>query len=163
MADGDSPGEAIADGHTHECNCLNCGTALSGPFCAKCGQRAHVHRSLRGFGHDLLHGAFHFEGKVWKTLPLLAWRPGDLTRRYIDGQRASFVSPVALFLFCVFLLFAVGGVTGSDMLGPNATSELRKEVAAEAAQERLQIAIVERQRAAAVKAGQPSKATPPTK
>ena len=36
-----------------------------------------------------LHGVLHFEGKIWHTLPLLAWRPGELTRRYIDGQRAQ--------------------------------------------------------------------------
>jgi hypothetical protein len=33
--------------------------------------------------------------------------PGQLTRRYIEGERARFVSPVALFLFSVFLMFAV--------------------------------------------------------
>ena len=62
---------------------------------------------LAAFFHDFLHGVLHFEGKIWRTLPLLAWRPGELTRRYIDGQRARFVSPIALFLFCVFLMFAV--------------------------------------------------------
>ena len=40
---------------------------------------------------------------------MLAWRPGELTRRYIDGQRARFISPIALFLFCVFLMFAALG------------------------------------------------------
>ncbi|UUR07652.1 DUF3667 domain-containing protein [Sphingomonas glaciei] len=94
-------------GHTTERACLNCGTALVGDYCHACGQHAHVHRSLGAFGHDLLHGVFHFEGKIWRTLPMLAWRPGELTRRYIDGQRASFVSPIALFLFGVFLMFAV--------------------------------------------------------
>src|SRR5688572_184778 len=89
-------GEPGADGHTHETACLNCGTPLTGDFCHACGQRAHVHRTLRGFFHDLLHGALHFEGKIWTTLPLLAWKPGELTRRYIDGERAKFVSPVAL-------------------------------------------------------------------
>ena len=49
----------------------------------------------------------HFDGKFWRTLPMLAWRPGELTRRYIDGERARFVSPMALFLFSVFLMFAV--------------------------------------------------------
>ena len=78
-----------------------------------CGQQAHVHRTLRAFGHDLLHGALHFEGKIWRTLPLLAWKPGELTRRYIDGERAKFISPVALFLFIVFLMFAVMGLTGA--------------------------------------------------
>jgi hypothetical protein len=59
----------------------------------------------------------HFEGKIWRTLPMLAWRPGELTRRYIDGQRARFVSPIALFLFSVFLMFAVFSWVGGP-LGP---------------------------------------------
>jgi hypothetical protein len=98
-------------GHTAERACLNCRTPLIGSFCHACGQKGHVHRTLGAFGHDLLHGVFHFEGKIWRTLPLLAWRPGELTRHYIDGQRARFVSPIALFLFCVFLMFAVLGWT----------------------------------------------------
>jgi hypothetical protein len=94
-------------GHTHESACLNCRTVLIGSHCHACGQAAHVHRTLGAFFHDLLHGVFHFEGRIWRTLPLLAWRPGRLTREYIDGRRASYVSPIALFLFCVFLMFAV--------------------------------------------------------
>ena len=105
-------GEAGEDGHTHETACLNCGTALIGRHCHQCGQAAHVHRTLGAFFHDLLHGVFHFEGKVWRTLPLLAWRPGQLTREYIDGRRASYVSPIALFLFVVFLTFAVFNTLG---------------------------------------------------
>jgi Protein of unknown function (DUF3667) len=95
------------DGHTAETACLNCGTRLIGSHCHACGQTAHVHRTLRSFFHDLVHGVFHFEGKIWRTLPLLAWRPGRLTREYIDGRRASYVSPIALFLFVVFLTFAL--------------------------------------------------------
>ena len=100
---------------THETSCLNCGTLLSGPYCVACGQKAHVHRTLAGFGHDLVHGVFHFDGKIWRTLPMLFWRPGELTRRYIHGERAKFVSPLALFLFTVFLTFAV-----FNTLAPNA-------------------------------------------
>lgn len=96
----------VRDGHTHEDACLNCGTALVGSHCHTCGQAAHVHKTLGAFFHDLLHGVFHFEGKIWRTLPLLLLRPGRLTREYIDGRRASYVSPIALFLFSVFLLFA---------------------------------------------------------
>jgi hypothetical protein len=107
-------GEGTAPGHTHEKNCLNCGTALVGSYCYACGQRAHVHRTLRAFAQDLLTGTLNFEGKIFKTLPLLAWRPGDLTRRYIDGQRARFVSPLALFLFSVFLLFATFQIAGGS-------------------------------------------------
>jgi hypothetical protein len=88
-------------------SCLNCGATLVGNHCYACGQKATVHRTLHAFGHDFLHSVLHFEGKIFRTLPLLFWRPGDLTRRYIHGERAKFVSPLALFLFSVFLTFAI--------------------------------------------------------
>jgi hypothetical protein len=55
----------------------------------------------------------NFEGKFWRTLPMLAWRPGEMTRRYIAGERARFISPVALYLFTVFAMFAVLSSTGT--------------------------------------------------
>jgi hypothetical protein len=113
-------------------NCLNCGAALAGPYCHECGQHGHVHRTIHAFWHDLLHGVLHFEGKIWRTLPLLAWRPGMLTRRYIDGERARFVSPLALFLFSVFLMFGVFGTVG----GPFGMEVSAPPEAAEALQRR---------------------------
>jgi len=102
-------GEAHETGHGA---CLNCGAALAGAYCSQCGQPAHIHRSLAAFWHDLAHGVLHFEGKIWRTLPLLAWRPGELTRRYIEGERARFVSPIAIFLFSVFMMFAIFSFVG---------------------------------------------------
>lgn len=110
-------GEAGADGHTREKNCLNCGTKLSGPYCSACGQKAHVHRSVRAFFQDFVQGLFNFEGKIWRTLPMLALQPGVMTRRYIAGERARFISPVALYLFTVFAMFAALNFTGA--LGTN--------------------------------------------
>ena len=104
-----------ADGHTDESNCLNCGAPLSGPYCEECGQRAHVHRTLAAWWHDFLHSVLHVDGKFWRTLPMLAWRPGELTRRYAHGERAKFISPLALFLFTVFLMFAVFSFAGRDL------------------------------------------------
>jgi len=98
--------------------CLNCGTVRAGGFCQSCGQSGHVHRSMASLGHDIAHGVFHFEGKIWKTVPMLALHPGQLTRRYVHGERAKFVSPMALFLFAVFLLFAaVARVSMPDVAG----------------------------------------------
>ena len=99
----------------HGGKCPNCGATVDGAFCASCGQRAHLHRSLLHLGHDILHGVFHFEGKMWHTLPELFFHPGRLTRRYIDGERAKFVSPIALYLFTVFLMFGVFSFTASSM------------------------------------------------
>lgn len=49
---------------------------------------------------------------MWRTLPLLVFWLGELVRRYVDGERARFVSPMATFLFSVFTLFAVLSILG---------------------------------------------------
>ena len=144
-----------ADGHSHEQACLNCGTVLIGSHCHACGQAAHVHRTLGAFFHDLLHGVFHFEGKIWRTIPLLAWQPGKLTREYIDGRRASYVSPIALFLFVVFLTFAVikqAGGSLDDLAKIDVNGQVAKGV--ESNQKELERLLEER--AALIKAGQPT-------
>ena len=146
-------GAEAGDGHTHESACLNCGARLVGEYCHACGQKAHVHRTLGAFGHDLLHGVFHFEGKIWHTLPMLAWRPGELTRRYIAGERARFVSPMALFLFSVFLMFAVFSFTGNTLIGAGGSGESRQEEMRELRQLDQAIAGLERQRAEAAARG----------
>ncbi|QTD55755.1 DUF3667 domain-containing protein [Parasphingorhabdus cellanae] len=106
--------------------CLNCEAPVTGSYCNNCGQPLHIHRSIGAFWHDILHGVLHFEGKFWRTLPLLAWKPGDLTRRYIHGQRARFISPMALFLFSVFMMFAVFSFLGDPFAGGNG-SETNKD------------------------------------
>ena len=109
--------------------CLNCGTILAGAHCHNCGQKAHVHRTLRGFLHDLVHGVLHFEGKFWRTMPLLIWRPGQLMREYIDGKRAKYVGPVALFLFTVFISFALFSISGGfGNIDPNIDTASREQL-----------------------------------
>ena len=124
----------LQKGHFAENACLNCGTELIGSHCHSCGQQAHLHRTMGAFLHDLMHGALHFDGKTWRTLPKLFFKPGELTRRYIDGERMRFVSPMALFLFSIFLMFAVFQLAGisapTDIPGDN-SEELAEFTATE--------------------------------
>ena len=87
--------------------CANCDTPINGNFCHNCGQSAHVHHSLLHLLEEMVHGLWHFDAKGWRTIPLLIAYPGELTRRYIDGQRVRFISPLGLFLFMVFFMFFV--------------------------------------------------------
>ena len=151
------PGHGEGDGHTHEQACLNCGTALIGSHCHTCGQAAHVHKTIGAFFHDLLHGVFHFEGKIWRTVPALALRPGRMTREYIDGRRASYVSPIALFLFSVFLMFAVvSNIGGSVNDGTTATVNGKQVRGIEAS--KAEIARLEADRANLIRQGMPTDA-----
>ncbi|HYC69292.1 DUF3667 domain-containing protein [Brevundimonas sp.] len=95
-----------------EGNCTDCGRTVEGRFCANCGQPTHVHRSLLHLGEEMLHGVLHFDARIWRTLPLLAINPGRLTREWVQGRRTRYVSPLAMFLFTVFLMFFVFSFTG---------------------------------------------------
>lgn len=109
--------------HGHGDPCANCGTPVTGNYCGHCGQKGHLHKSVLHLGEELIHGLLHFDTKGWRTLPLLVGRPGELTRRYIDGQRTRFVSPLALFLFMMFFMFFVFSLTMGTSAGPSTVKE----------------------------------------
>ena len=92
-------------GEDHHGPCSDCGVETSGNFCANCGQPTHVHRSLLHLGEELLHGVMHFDARIWRTLPLLWVNPGRLTREWVEGRRTRYVSPLAIFLFTLFVMF----------------------------------------------------------
>lgn len=89
----------------HHNLCADCGTETVGRFCHNCGNAAHVHRTLLHLGEELLHGVMHFDSRTWRTLPLLVFRPGRLTREWCLGKRTRYVSPLAMFLFTMFVMF----------------------------------------------------------
>jgi Protein of unknown function (DUF3667) len=129
--------------------CLNCQSNVSGRFCGQCGQKAQVHRTLHAFGHDIIHGVLHFDGKIWRTLPMLIFNPGRLTRRYVHGERARFVSPMALFLFTVFLSFAVFSRLAPKDMGinqPVTAAQSAEELASEKAEIQADIAELRKDR-----------------
>lgn len=151
-----------ATGHTRESACLNCGCKLTGAYCHCCGQQAHVHRTISAWWHDFLHGVLHVDGKFWRTLPMLALHPGELTRRYARGERAKFVSPLALFLFSVFAMFAAFSLLGAPTRFEGATTpgqdraEAEREIRAERAEAEEEIAALQAQLQNAKAAGKPT-------
>ena len=107
--------------------CSDCGAPVSGKYCPECGQPTHVHHSLLHLGEELLHGVMHFDARIWRTLPLLAINPGRLTREWVQGKRTRYVSPLAIFLFTIFLMFFVFSFSGA--LEPRITTPLPERIA----------------------------------
>lgn len=99
--------------------CANCETPLHGAYCSACGQRAHLHSRLRDLWHEAVEGIAHFDGRLWRTLPMLALRPGRLSREWRAGRRARYVQPLHLFLFATFLLFVIPNFTGRHLVELN--------------------------------------------
>jgi hypothetical protein len=110
-------------GQAHSGTCSDCGQPVSGNFCAHCGQPTHVHRSLLHLGEELLHGVMHFDGRIWRTVPLLVTNPGRLTREWVQGKRSRYVSPLGLFLFTIFLMFFILSFGGGKAFDRGAVNE----------------------------------------
>ena len=133
-------------------NCSDCGEPTTGNFCSNCGQPTHAHRSLLHLGEEVLHGVMHFDARIWRTLPLLIGNPGRLTREWIEGKRTRYVSPLAIFLFTLFLMFFALSFAGDFVQGP--TQPLDERIAnAETAVAELETQIADN--APSVAAGEP--------
>src|SRR5262245_26809083 len=88
-------------------DCANCGARLAGPYCATCGQKARPpNPTTRDFLSELAAELFNFDGKVFRSIWLLFARPGFLTREAFLDRRASYVSPIRLYLIFSVLFFA---------------------------------------------------------
>lgn len=82
-----------------EAVCPNCGGTTTAAFCADCGQRqTPAIVPLGEWLGDLLEGVFGADAVLPRTLVTLLARPGALTRRYADGQRAGQSSPLRLYI-----------------------------------------------------------------
>jgi hypothetical protein len=91
--------------------CPNCHTTLAGAWCYACGQRGEeFHRSIWRLTWEALEGVTNLDGRVWQTLPRLVLKPGELTRDYLDGHRATQIPPFRLFLIVLVLVFFAGGL-----------------------------------------------------
>jgi len=92
--------------------CANCGAALSGPYCAQCGQSAaDLNRSVWALLVESWHEVVGVEGRLPSSLRLLGSRPGQLTTEYIAGRRARYTSPVRLYLVTSAAYFIVFRLT----------------------------------------------------
>ena len=89
-------------------DCLNCGERVSERFCPACGQAViDPNPTLREFAHEAAGEFLLWDGKLATTFRLLLAKPGELTREYLAGRRARYLSPLRLYLTCSVIFFAL--------------------------------------------------------
>lgn len=94
--------------------CLNCGAAITGAYCAACGQEARdFHVSFWEMVVDIVDNQFNLNSRTVKSVFLLLCRPGYMTREYNSGKRARFISPTRLYLIVSVLFFLALAQTGA--------------------------------------------------
>ncbi|MCW8877523.1 MAG: DUF3667 domain-containing protein [Kangiellaceae bacterium] len=101
-------------------HCANCQFELSGSFCANCGQSV---KSRRGPIWQVI-GEFTEEvfapnSKFFSSLVDLVFKPGKLSRKFIDGKRVSILPPVRMYLVISLLFFIVFEIPTVDVSEKN--------------------------------------------
>lgn len=93
--------------------CDNCGASVPGRYCGNCGQR--LSPPVHTLGHFLtvaVEDISHADSRLWRTLQALLFKPGFLTREFLDGRRARYLPPVRLYLVLSVLFFVVLAAIG---------------------------------------------------
>jgi hypothetical protein len=105
--------------------CRNCGAAVSGRYCGDCGQRVEPRLvPVWQLAREATANITHADSRLWRTLFALWFRPGFLTREYLDGRRARYLPPLRLYLVVSLLCFLLASMTGNDTLVVGANAEL---------------------------------------
>ena len=89
-------------------HCLNCGSELNGNYCHMCGQQATtVKPNVKSFVLEYIYNAYIWDPKFFKTLKYLICRPGHITNEFLSGKYASYVHPLKLNMFILFVFITL--------------------------------------------------------
>ncbi len=108
------PGATVA---ARPAACANCGAPFEPErrrFCPECGQETQLRAPTFGEFLQQFGGAyFATEGALWRTLKLLLFKPGELTRQYLAGRRKHYVLPLRLYLTISLATLLIVRLAGS--------------------------------------------------
>lgn len=97
--------------------CLNCDTQVSGKYCSNCGQKFQPTKlPLRIYLEDSVETLFNIDNRVFRTLKDLFLKPGKVTKDYIEGNRASYLPPLRIYISISFIYFLLASLFESNQI-----------------------------------------------
>lgn len=100
--------------------CLNCGTALQGPFCHYCGQPdRNFMRFFPVLLRDMMEDLLDLDSRFLRTIKPLMFKPGRLTRDYMSGRRFRYAPPMRLYIFSSIVFFLLAALLSNDAISVN--------------------------------------------
>lgn len=88
--------------------CLNCSTPLDveDKYCHQCGQlNSKKQLALQDFFGEFFSNIFSYDSRIWRTIKHLLFKPGYVSRQFIDGKRLSYANPFRFFLSVCIIFF----------------------------------------------------------
>jgi hypothetical protein len=102
----------MSEAVTELARCANCQMPLYDAYCARCGQKVKpLNPTMRELAGDVLGEVTDVDNRFFRTVRYLFTRPGFLSREHAAGRRASYVSPVRLYL-----VFSIAFFTASSLV-----------------------------------------------
>lgn len=95
--------------------CLNCDQPLdiSDLYCPYCSQlNSKKQLSAKDFFGEFITSIVVFDSRLRNTLKDLLFRPGVITRNYVNGQRLKYANPFRFFLSVSIIYFLLSGFLG---------------------------------------------------
>jgi hypothetical protein len=104
--------------------CLNCGTGLKGPFCYYCGQPdRNFFRFFPALLRELMSDFLDLDSRFARTMKPLLFKPGRLTRDYLEGRRFRYTPPMRLYLFSSIAFFLLAALLSSNAITTTASQK----------------------------------------
>jgi hypothetical protein len=112
--------------------CANCGAPVTASYCAQCGQETSLALpTVRALLREAAGRYVALDGRLWRTMSALLFRPGFLTLEYFAGRRRRYIRPARLFLVLSIVLFGVLRFASESLVivDPRLTQAERDEIA----------------------------------
>ena len=114
--------------------CLNCYHPLdiSDEYCPNCGQlNCSKKLAFNDFFNEFFAGIFAYDSRFYRTLGVLLFKPGKISKDYIEGKRVRYANPYRFYLSASIIFFLLWSTThkveAPIKLDPDLTTEQRRE------------------------------------
>jgi len=89
--------------------CKNCDQKFQKAFeyCPYCGQRAKDDLTIGVLFYNTISNYFSFDARFFKSLIPLLFRPGYLSKKFVEGKRLLYLHPAQYYLFASVLFFFI--------------------------------------------------------
>jgi len=107
--------------------CLNCGHPLdlTDKYCSNCAQLNTTKQlSIGDFFNEFFSSLFTYDSRLRYTLKDLLFKPGTITKNYVEGQRLKYANPFRFFLSVSIIYFIIQGLINNFGL-PNGDSAFK--------------------------------------
>ena len=114
--------------------CLNCYHPLdkSDEYCPNCGQLNSTKKlAFNDFFNEFFAGIFAYDSRFYRTLGILLFKPGKISKDYIEGKRVRYANPYRFYLSASIIFFLLWSSTHQVEppvdIDPEARLEQRQE------------------------------------